>query len=130
VSGLDIGNVRYQQQVNKIAIIDRAIPTAENVLEKIRKRLTVKVEQEVRAMPERDRKAMLERFIPVVEGLMRSPEGMRDLAAICSFYMQEHKPETTVPPDATDEAANRAPSDRPARRGRGRGRSGGGGRSR
>ena len=27
---------------------------------------------------------------------MRSPEGMRDLAAICSFYMHEHKPETSV----------------------------------
>lgn len=129
VSGLDIGNFRYLQQVNKIQINERAIPTEENILEKLRKRLTVKVEQEVRALPERDRKAMLERFIPVVEGLMRSPEGMRDLAAICSFYVQEHKPETTVPPEeAGDTAAEQAPANRAPSRGRGRGEGGGRGR--
>jgi len=133
VSGLDIGNFRYLQQVNKIQIAERAIPTEASVLEKLRERLTVKVEQEVRGMPERDRKAMFERFIPVVEGLMRSPEGMRDLAAICSFYVQEHKPQTTVPPEAVDESEQARPSrpkggGRP--RGRGRSRGGSGGRSR
>jgi ATP-dependent RNA helicase DeaD len=138
VSGLDIGNFRFLQQVNKITITEKAIPTEENILEKMRKRLSVKVEQEVRAMPDRDRKSMLERFIPIIEGLMRSPEGMRDLAAICSFYMQEHKPETSVPAGAAPEPRDDAPtssSDRPPRRrsrgkhsgGSGGGRRGGGG---
>jgi ATP-dependent RNA helicase DeaD len=126
VSGLDIGNFRYLQQVNKIQIIEREIPTEESMLEKLRKRLSVKVEQEVRSMPDRDRKAMMERFIPITEGLMRSPEGMRDLAAICAFYMQEHKPETTVPADgetgndAPDPAPEPQTPERSARRGRSR----------
>jgi len=123
VSGLDIGNFRYLQQVNKIQINERPIPTEESVLEKLRKRLTVKVEQEVRGMSARDRKAMHARFIPVGEGLMRSPEGMRDLAAICSFYVQEHKPETTVPAQEVAQAERSEPApSRPKGRGRGRGR--------
>jgi ATP-dependent RNA helicase DeaD len=131
VSGLDIGNFRYLQQVNDIEITERAIPTEESILEKLRKRLAVKVEQEVRALPERDRRAMVERFIPIVEGLMRSTEGMRDLAAICNFYMQEHKPETSVTaaPDG-DPAAESPKPTRPARRGRPRGKGGGSGGSR
>jgi ATP-dependent RNA helicase DeaD len=133
VSGLDIGNFRFLQQVNKnIEITERKLPTEESILEKLRKRLSVKVEQEVRSMPERDRKAMLERFIPIVEGLMRSPEGMRDLAAICSFYMQEHKPETSVPagdaPESESESESSAPKpERSAQRSRSRGKGGGGG---
>ncbi len=127
VSGLDIGNFRYLQQVNKIQIIEREIPTEESMLEKLRSRLSVKVEQEVRSLPERDRKAMLERFIPIVEGLMRSPEGMRDIAAICAFYMQEHKPETTVPADSGDDtpAPESSTPERSARRGRSRDNRGG-----
>jgi ATP-dependent RNA helicase DeaD len=126
VSGLDIGNFRYLQQVNKIEILEREIPTEESILEKQRKRLSVKVEQEVRSMPERDRKTMMERFIPIVEGLMRSPEGMRDIAAICAFYMQEHKPETTVSTDSTPEPDPESPKpERSARRSRSRSKGGG-----
>jgi ATP-dependent RNA helicase DeaD len=127
VSGLDIGNFRYLQQVNKIQIIERDIPTEESMLEKQRKRLSVKVEQEVRSMPERDRKAMMERFIPIVEGLMRSPEGMCDIAAICAFYMQEHKPETTVPADGGpgNDGPESPTAERSARRGRSRDNRGG-----
>jgi ATP-dependent RNA helicase DeaD len=96
VSGLDIGNFRFLQQVNDIEIHERPIPTESAILEKLRERLAVKVEQEIRALPERDRKVKVDRFIPIVEGLTASAEGKRDLAAICSFYMQEHRPETTV----------------------------------
>jgi len=128
VSGLDIGNFRFLRQVNDIEITERAIPTEESILEKLRKRLSVKVEQEVRALPERDQNALAERFIPIVEGLMRSPEGMRDLAAICGFYMQEHKPETSVPSTSAPAPEAEPPkSDRPPRRGRPRGKGGKGG---
>ena len=98
VSGLDIGNFRYLQQVNDIEIVERPQPTEADILSKLRARLAVKVEQEVRALPERDRKSKVDRFIPIVEDLMKTVDGKRDLAAICSFYMQEHKPETSVPP--------------------------------
>jgi ATP-dependent RNA helicase DeaD len=131
VSGLDIGNFRYLQQVNDIEITERSIPTEESILDKLRERLAVKVEHEVRALPEHDRKAKVDRFIPIVEGLMRSPEGMRDLAAICSFYMHEHKPETSVTSEPSDPSPTEPPrSDRPGRRRRPRGKDDGSGRSR
>jgi hypothetical protein len=128
VSGLDIGNFRYLRQVNDIEITERSIPTEENILEKLRERLVVKVEHEVRALPEHDRKATVDRFIPIVEGLMRSPEGMRDLAAICSFYMHEHKPETSVTGAPGTPPATEPPrSDRSGRRRRPRGKHDGSG---
>jgi ATP-dependent RNA helicase DeaD len=131
VSGLDIGNFRYLQQVNDVEISERSIPTEASILEKLRERLAVKVEHEVRALPEPERRAKVDRFIPIVEGLMRTPEGMRDLAAICSFYMHEHRPETSVTtgPDAPA-AADPPRSDRPGRRRGPRGKGDGSGGSR
>jgi ATP-dependent RNA helicase DeaD len=128
VSGLDIGNFRFLQQVNDIEITERAIPTEAAVLSKLRERIAVKVEQEVRALPERDRKSKVDRFIPIVEALVETPDGKRDLAAICSFYLQEHRPETTVPessaPPPTDDKPS-SPSDRPGRKRRSGGKGGG-----
>jgi ATP-dependent RNA helicase DeaD len=128
VSGLDIGNFRYLQQVNDIEIVERSIPTEESILEKLRERLVVKVEREVRSLPEHDRTAVVDRFIPIVEGLLRSPEGMRDLAAVCSFYMREHKPETSVTSAPGTPPAKESPrSDRSGRRRRPRGKRDGSG---
>ena len=56
----------------------------------------MKIEQEVRRLPERERAWNVDRFIPIVESLVSSPEGKRDLAAICASYLREHRPETTV----------------------------------
>jgi ATP-dependent RNA helicase DeaD len=131
VSGLDIGNFRYLQQVNDIEITERSIPTEESILEKLRERLAVKVEHEVRALSEHDRKIKVDRFIPIVEGLMRSSEGMRDLAAICSFYMHEHKPETSVTSTPAAPPTEEPPRpDRPGRRKRPRRKDDGAGGSR
>jgi ATP-dependent RNA helicase DeaD len=96
VSGLDIGNFRYLQQVNRIEIAERTLPTDEAILERLRERLAVKIEQEVRQLPERERAWNVDRFVPIVESLVSSPEGKRDLAAICASYLREHRPETTV----------------------------------
>jgi ATP-dependent RNA helicase DeaD len=96
VSGLDIGNFRYLQQVNQIEITERKLPTEEDILARLRDRLAVKIEQEVRQLPERERKWYVDRFVPIVEALVATPDGRRDLAAICACYLQEHRPETTV----------------------------------
>jgi ATP-dependent RNA helicase DeaD len=115
VSGLDIGNFRQLRQVNKIEINERALPTEEEILARLRDRLVVKVEQEVRALPERERQAKVDRFVPIVDALASTPDGKRDLAAVCSFYLQEHRPEVAVsdPPAPTEPPR---PSDRPGRR--------------
>ncbi len=113
VSGLDIGNFRYLQNVTQIRIVERKLPTEIDILARLRKRLAVKVEHEIRSLPEQERRAKIDRFIPMVEDLVSTPDGKRDLAAICAFYLQEHRPETTVTVDG--EAPERAP-DAPARK--------------
>jgi ATP-dependent RNA helicase DeaD len=122
VSGLDIGNFRYLQQVNKIEITERKLPTDAEIAARLGERLAVKVEHELRGLAERDRLALLERFAPIVESLAASGEGRDDLAAICAFYLEEHKPETTVTEASEDDAgprddrAHEAPRKRKRRR--------------
>jgi ATP-dependent RNA helicase DeaD len=125
VSGLDIGNFRYLQQVNKIDIKERKVPKPEELLERLRDRLMVKVEQEVRALPERERRFQTDRFVPIVKMMSESKEGQRDLAAICAAYMKEHRPETQVTEAKSPEpsSGNDSPrDDRGGRRSKGRGR--------
>lgn len=136
VSGLDIGNFKHLQNVNKIEVLERKLPTEADILARMRERLEVKTEQEVRAIPERERSWRVDRWIPLVEALAASEDGRRDLAAICASYLREHRPLTTIDeprpgaagPGArvvTDPDAERAPQKRP-----GGGRGGGGRRRR
>jgi len=87
VSGLDIGNFRYLQNVNQIEITERKLPTEVDILARLRKRLAVKVEHEIRTLPEQDRRTKVDRYIPMVEDLISTPDGKRDLAALCAFYL-------------------------------------------
>ena len=119
VSGLDIGNFQYLQKVNKITAQERELPTQADVLTRLRERLAVKVEREVRSMSEGDRSIFVDPWVPVVEALTRSAEGVRDLAAVCASYLRDHRPDTHV--DEEPEAAADAPRDdfgkrRPRRR--------------
>jgi ATP-dependent RNA helicase DeaD len=119
VSGLDIGNFRQVQQVNQMEIAERALPTEEEILARLRDRLSVKIEQEVRHLPEHERKWRVDRFVPIVESLVATPDGRRDLAAVCAAYLQEHRPETTIPEVPAGGAPAAAPTggagrDRPA----------------
>jgi ATP-dependent RNA helicase DeaD len=136
VSGLDIGNFRYLQTVNKIEIRERKVPADKEIRERHRERLMVKIEQEMRALPESLRKFYTGRFVPVVEEMASTKEGRRDLAAICAAYLKEHRPETNVSASAEKSpAAGAELSEDEDRRnqpprsggGGGRGRSGGGG---
>ncbi len=85
VSGLDIGNFRYLQTVNQIEITERKLPTEVDILARLRRRLAVKVEHEIRSLSEQDRRAKIDRYIPMVEELISTPDGKRDLAALCAF---------------------------------------------
>lgn len=125
VSGLDIGNFRYLQKVNKIEIKERKVPKKSELLERLRDRLMVKVEQEVRALPERERSFQTDRFVPIVKMMTENEEGQRDLAAICAAYMKEHRPETQVSEaknDARSDGSDAPRESRGPRRGKGRGR--------
>lgn len=128
VSGLDIGNFKYLQNVNQIEITERPLPSEADILARIRERLAVKVEHEVREIPERERAWKVDRFVPIVEAMAASDEGKRDLAAICAAYLREHRPETSVDdgpaPAPRAQADDRPPPSSGGRRGGG----GGGGR--
>ena len=133
VSGLDIGNFRYLQQVNRIDISEREVPKEEDIRERLRERLMVKIEQEVRALPEKEQRFLVQRFVPIVEELASSEDGRGDLAAICAAYMREHKPEvrvTETPRSGSSEPERQPPKhsrdERPRRRRRGRKRGGAG----
>jgi ATP-dependent RNA helicase DeaD len=125
VSGFDIGNFKMIQNVNKIRISERKVPTEAEIAARVAERLAVKVEQEVRALPDRERAALIERFAPIVDRLSASPDGRRDLAAICGFYLSEHRPQTQVETGGSVAQAQAATS--PAREPRGGGGGGGGG---
>lgn len=115
VSGLDIGNFRWMRSVNRIEVAERKLPTHEDVLERIRERLAVKAEQELRGIPERERAWKVDRLIPVVEKMAASEEGRRDLAVICAQFLVEHRPETTVREPEVAAATAPRPEARPPR---------------
>ncbi|MEE2673881.1 MAG: DEAD/DEAH box helicase [Myxococcota bacterium] len=111
VSGLDIGNFRYMQTINKIQVAERKIPSEKQMLSRTRERLQVKVEHDVRHIPESEQAFIVERLIPVVEEMADSIEGRRDLAAVCAAYLKDHRPETTV----REAEVNSPPPEKPRR---------------
>jgi ATP-dependent RNA helicase DeaD len=127
VSGLDIGSFRHLMKVHKLTIKERPLPTDEEIVARLRERLQVKVEQEIRHLSATDQALRVERLVPVVEALAATEEGRRDLAAICGSYLREHRPETAVhegeppapPGGAAPASFGRAPEGRPRRRRRG-----------
>jgi len=123
VSGLDIGNFKQMQNVNKIKIVERKPPTEQDMLVRIRERLQVKVEREMRSIPPDEVGFQIERLIPVVESMASSHAGRRDLAGILAAYLAEHRPETTV----VEPVRSGDGSGEGRGRGRGRRRQGGGG---
>jgi ATP-dependent RNA helicase DeaD len=129
VSGLDIGNFKHMQNVNKIKVTERTAPTEKDMLARIRERMQVKVEQEMRALTDNQVAFEVERLIPVVEAMVKDHEGRRDLAGICAAYLAEHQPVTEVS-DVPQAAAGKSGGKRSGGGGgggRGRRSSGGGG---
>jgi ATP-dependent RNA helicase DeaD len=137
VSGLDIGNFKFMQTVTKIKIPERKLPTEADIVRRTGERLRIKIEHDLREMPEKERAWRVDRLLPIVEELGKSDEGRRDLALLCAAYLQEHRPETTIAETEAEKAA-KARHAAPARKsdeereddGGGRGGRGGGGRRR
>ncbi len=90
VSGLDIANFRYLQQVNRMTIPERKIPTERDVMDRTLRRFEIDVEHTLRELNERERRLHEETHLPIVEQLAATPEGQRKLAAIV-FQWLDHK---------------------------------------
>ncbi len=116
VSGLDIANFKALQTVNHIVVTEMKLPAEEDLLALRRERIAVKVEHEMRELAPAEREWRVDRFVPIVEALAASEEGRRDLAAIVSAYLREHRPETSVTVGAvpsTGSGARNSTSDAP-----------------
>jgi ATP-dependent RNA helicase DeaD len=96
VSGRDIGNFQYIQNANRMKIPERPIPTESDVRERIAQRYEVRLEHAVRHLTDRERELAEQRFLPVVEHLIESDEGRRELAAIVYDALTESKPKSAA----------------------------------
>ena len=94
ISGLDIGNFKYMQNVNRMVIPERPLPSAQDASRHTIQRIEVRIEHDVRELPERERKRREAKLLPVVEDLASSEEGRRQLAAILYEYTASPAPET------------------------------------
>jgi ATP-dependent RNA helicase DeaD len=107
VSGLDIGNFRTLQKVNRIVIPERQLPSEVDVARREAERLQAEIERHLRDVPERDRQAREETHLPTVESLAASAPGRRLLSAVLYEYLEHRHPATP----ARDEAATAPPAE-------------------
>jgi ATP-dependent RNA helicase DeaD len=114
VSGLDIGNFRSLQKVNRIVIPERKLPTEAEVAKREAERLQVDIEHHLRDVPERDRQAREETHLPTVESLAATPQGRRLLSAVLFEYLEHRHVATPVREEAKPAASERAPERAPA----------------
>ena len=134
MSGLDIGNFRTLQKVNRIVIPERKLPSEAEVAKREAERLAVEIEHHLRAVPERDRQAREETHLPTVESLAATPQGRRLLSAVLFEYLEHRHVATPAREDGTAEpavdtasmSADEARRHEPPRRRDGGGRDGGG----
>jgi len=141
VSGLDIGNFRTLQKVNRIVIPERKLPSDVDVARREAERLQVEIEHHLRDVPTSDRQAREETHLPTVESLAATPQGKRLLAAVLYEYLEHRhvatpvrdEPVAAISPDAAPEVSrdDARRDEAPRRRDFGGGASGGrsGGRS-
>ena len=99
VSGLDIGNFRSLQKINRIVIPERTLPTEAEVAKREAERLGVGIEHHLRDIPEADRPAREETHLATVESLAATPEGRRLLSAVLFEYLEHRHVATPVRDD-------------------------------
>ena len=127
VSGLDIGNFKHMQNVNKIKVTERKPPTNEEIKEQVSNRIREQLSQKLSELDSAAPASEVDRLIPIVENLASKPDGIRRLAEVCAGFL--HDPSKVVPEPTPPEAAesSHSSSSRPGGRGRRRGGKGGGG---
>lgn len=116
VSGLDIGNFRSLQKVNRMTIPERPLPSQSDVDERMAQRLQVEIEHDLRAFSERERKLREGEMLPIVERFAATDIGRRQLSAVLFSYLRDRHvsaPGTETPSgahtrgEAADESATR-----------------------
>ncbi len=117
VSGLDIGNFRSLQKVNRMTIPERPLPSEAEVGERMAQRLQVQIEHELREFSEREQGVRQEEFLPVVEAFAATEDGRRQLSAVLFSYLHDrHVPTPDTAENATPRRGEPAPGGADSRR--------------
>jgi ATP-dependent RNA helicase DeaD len=120
VSGLDIGNFRNLQAVNRLTIPERRVPDDEEALERLTQRVLVRIEHDLRERGERERDLRQTHYGSVLRRLVDTEEGQQALGAMLFEYLRDPRraegervgvPTERSRPDDTSE-----PDDRQRRR--------------
>lgn len=116
VSGLDIANFRYLQNVNRMTIPERTLPSPSDLAERIRQRIQVRLEHDLRELDQRERARRQQDLLPLVEELAKSEEGRLELAIVLSTYLKQSEkdcPEAPREPERERESESAAPAPEP-----------------
>ena len=116
ISGLDIGNFKTMQAVNRMKVAERKLPTDADVQERVERRLQVRVEHDLRDVPEREQRRRQEQFLPIVERLAATPAGRVTLAQILYGYTRPPSTpggDSTAPTETTSPAVESGEGKRP-----------------
>ena len=106
ISGLDIGNFKFMQTVNEIAITEKKVPTERQLARRLEKRKKAQEEEaerkaiegeldtlrersndDLEAVGETDAQARVDRMLPFVQKLAESEEGQLELARFAAAYL-------------------------------------------
>jgi len=107
VSGLDIGNFKSLQAINRMTVPERRLPTQSEVEDRVAKRVEVQIEHDLRDLPERERRLRQQAYLPIVKRLAASEEGLAMLSALMFEQLRgkpkpaEPKPETAAQASAS-----------------------------
>jgi len=105
VSGLDIGNFRSLQAINRMVIAERKLPTEEQIQERAAQRLEVRAEQSMRDLPERQRRLNQETYLGAVKRLAQSESGLVTLSTLMFAHLHPDKPAEAARPEPSSESA-------------------------
>ncbi len=118
VSGLDIANFRNMQNVNRMTIPERPIPSEADAAAHVRQRIQVRLEHDLRELGEREREIRQREFLPLVEELAESAEGRLELAMVLATYLRTPPVEPSGRSEEAPEPAEPAEPREPRREGR------------
>ena len=120
----ELGNFRSMTSINRMSIPERPLPTEADLGERVRQRLAVSVEHELRRIPAGERASRVAELRPLVEELASSDSGRDDLAALLYEVLhpkakpavQAVAPAVEASPAAAEPASEGAPRARRRRR--------------
>jgi ATP-dependent RNA helicase DeaD len=102
ISGLDIGNFRSVQSVNRITVPERKVPDDDAVNERLAQRVLIRLEHDLREAPVQEREVRQSHYAPVLEHLYNTEEGRQTLAALLFSYLRDTRQESAVQVEATE----------------------------